>query len=260
MSLYQLKKYPQFLLKSKNQHGVHSPFVFELIHEVFSQDKVFYSFGEIERQRGKLLGNHNFIEVTDFGAGSQVMNSNKRKISDIAKHTLTTKKNAEILFRIANKFQPKTIVELGTSLGIMTAYLGKSCPDSTIYSLEGCPNICSQARVLLSNLSISNASIIEGNMDKTLPELLSKAGQIDFAFIDGNHRKEPTISYTKQLIEKSNESSIMVLDDIYWSEGMNAAWEELKQHSKVTLSIDIFDKGFLFFRKGIEKQHFYLRV
>ena len=97
-------------------------------------------------------------------------------------------------------------------------------------------------------------------MDETLSEKLEGTRKIDFAFIDGNHRKAPTLNYTNQIIKKSHSNSILILDDIYWSSEMNDAWEELKNHPQVTLSIDIFHKGFLFFRKGIEKQHFYLRV
>lgn len=260
MSLYQIKKYPQFLFKSKNQHGVHSPFVFELIHEVFTADKTYYAFEEIEKTRNILLNDHSLIDVTDMGAGSHQMKKNKRKVSAIAKYSLTPAKQAQILFRLANKFQPKHIFELGTSLGIMTTYFSKSCPNSQITSFEGCPNVSIKANEVFSELGINNVELIVGNMDETLSEKLEGTRKIDFAFIDGNHRKAPTLNYTNQIIKKSHSNSILILDDIYWSSEMNDAWEELKNHPQVTISIDIFHKGFLFFRKGIEKQHFYLRV
>lgn len=260
MSLYQLKKYPKFFLKSKNQHGVHSPFVFELIHEVFSNDKFFYCFEDIEKERKRLLQDPLWIDVTDLGAGSHHLKSAKRKIKAIAKHSLTPEKYAQILFRLANKFHPKNIFELGTSLGIMTAYFSKACSEAQVFSFEGCPNVSIKAKEVFTNLDLKNIELIVGNMDNTLENVLHKVETIDFAFIDGNHRKQPTLNYTKQMIKKTHPDSILVLDDIYWSSEMHEAWEELKNHPKVTLSIDIFHKGFLFFRKGIEKQHFYLRV
>lgn len=260
MSFYQAKRYPSFLMKSKNQHGVHSPFVFELLHEVFSSDKEFYAFADVQRARKRLLQDNTVIEVTDFGAGSHQMKGNERKICDIAKHSLTNKKQSEILFRIVNKFQPKNILELGTSLGIMTSYFSLSCPDSTITTLEGCPRISEKAKDLFEKMSLKNIELVSGNIDQTLVEVLKDISTVDFAFVDGNHRKEPTIEYTNLIIEKSNNDTIIVLDDIYWSSGMEEAWKELINHPKVTLSIDIFHKGFLFFRKGMEKQHFLLRV
>ncbi len=265
MSLYQFKQYPRFLLRSKNQHGIHSPFVFDLIHEVFSKDKRYYAFDEIENLRKNLLASNTKLVVNDLGAGSQRMKNSERSIGEIAKYSLTSAKYAQIIFRLALKFQPQTILELGTSLGITTAYLSKACPQSQIITFEGAPSIAQEARKNLQKLAIitgkkNKVSIILGNMDQTLTETLSSIETVDFAFIDGNHRKEPTINYAQQIIDKTRPNSILILDDIYWSSEMTEAWEELKNHPKVTLTIDLFEKGILFFREGIEKQHFYLRV
>jgi predicted O-methyltransferase YrrM len=83
---------------------------------------------------------------------------------------------------------------------------------------------------------------------------------VDFAFIDGNHRKEPTEKYFNELLAKTNNDSILVFDDIHWSREMEAAWDTIKNSPAVTCSIDLFFIGIVFFRKEFkEKQHFKIR-
>lgn len=260
LNLYQIKQYFRFRKLSKNQYGIHSPFVFNLVREVLHKGKNYYSFNEIESLRKALKKNKNTLKVTDLGAGSKVLKKKDRKISDIVSLSSSPPKFAQIIFRLANKFQPDSILELGTSLGILTSYLGKACPKASIIGFEGCSNIRAYAMQNMEKLHISNIEIIEGNMDQTLQKILESLPKVDFAVVDGNHTEEATLNYGRQLIEKCHEDSILVFDDIYWSEGMTNAWEALKKEEMVTLSIDLFKIGILFFRTGMETQHFKIRV
>ena len=249
-----------FTASSGKGHGVHSPFVFEFINEVLKNKKEYECYSIIEKQRQQLLQNEEVIEVEDFGAGSAVMKSNKRTIKNIAASSLKTKKFARLLFRIVQYYKPETILELGTSLGITTAYLAKGNQNATVFTCEGSSSIAAIAQKNFAALQIKNIELIQGDFAKTLQPLLTKTGKIDFAFVDGNHRKEPTAEYFSKLLNFSTPSTILIFDDIHWSEEMEAAWEKIKNHSSVTLTIDLFFIGLVFINPDFKvKQHFVIR-
>ena len=255
----QVSKYISHKIKAVSKHKVHSPFVFDLIVDVFENDNSYYAFPAVELIRKKLLLTKRTLTVEDMGAGSRVFKTNQRKIKDIVKHSAQEPKYAQLLFKLVNYYQSNTILELGTSLGLTTAYLAKARKKAKVYTLEGSPEICKAAKNTFKSLLVKNVQLAQGNFNETLPEALSQIAVLDFAFFDGNHEKKPTLDYFNQCLEKANESSVFVFDDIHWSDEMTEAWEEVKSHPKVTLTVDIFQFGIVFFRTGIEKQHFVLR-
>ncbi len=236
---------------------MHSPFVFDFIEHVLNDRKQYPVYQEIEQKRNALLRDNRVIVVEDFGAGSLHHSSFSRKVSRIAATSLKPKKYAQLLFRIVRYFQPASVVELGTSLGVTTAYLAAGNPAANVVSFEGSASIASIASTHLSLLQPSNVQLIQGDFNQTLPLFLANATSIDLVFIDGNHRKSPTLDYFTQCLHRSTDATIMMLDDIHWSAEMEAAWEEIKNHPAVTLSIDLFFIGIVFFRKDFKvKQHF----
>jgi predicted O-methyltransferase YrrM len=225
-----------------------------------NDDRSFYAYNTIEARRAALVKDSTVLTIEDFGAGSTVTKSNKRKVSDIAKSALKPKKFGQLLFRMANYYSSKTILELGTSLGITTSYLASGNLRGAVYTFEGAKEVAAVAKQTFAANEVKNIELIQGNFDLTLPKKLTTLPVIDLAFLDGNHRKEPTLRYFQQLLPKTNEDSILVFDDIHWSEEMEAAWEEIKQHPSVTLTIDLFFIGLVFFRKEQKvKQHFVVR-
>jgi len=262
-SAFQLaKKYIRYYVTASNGngHGVHSPFVFEFINNVLKDKKQYNCYAAIEKQRALLLQNNEVIAVEDFGAGSAVMKSNKRVIKNIAASSLKPKKFAQLLFRIVQYYQPATVLELGTSLGITTAYLAKGNEQAKVFTCEGSGTIAAIAKNNLSQLQIENSYLIQGDFAKTLPPLLNQIKKVDLAFIDGNHRKLPTLDYFNSLLNHSTASTILIFDDIHWSTEMEAAWNDIQQHAAVTLTIDLFFIGLVFLHPDIKvKQHFVIR-
>jgi len=262
-SRFQLfKRYLNYWLSAFNGkgHGMHSPFVFEFITNVLNDKAVYPEYDKVELLRNQLLNDTTILEVKDFGAGSVADKKSKRTVSSIAKNAAKPKKFGQLLFRMVKYYQPATILELGTSLGITTSYLSLAKPGARVITMEGAKEIAEVATRNFRNLEIRNIEIIEGNFDNTLSSIITHHSSVDFAFIDGNHRQEPTISYFQQLLTKANNDSILVFDDIHWSSEMEAAWETIKKHSAVTCSIDLFFIGIVFFRKEFkEKQHFVIR-
>ena len=241
-------------------HGVHSPFVFDFIKNVLNDhhSKPFYK--SIESRRKELLRNKDYIDVEDFGAGSGIVKTNKRRIDKIAASSLKPKKYAQLMHRMVAYYKPENILELGTSLGITSSYLASGHQKVQLNTFEGSSAIAAIAQQSFEKLSICNIKINQGNFDETLPQFLNTHPSLDLAFIDGNHRKEPTLRYFEELMKVANENTIIVFDDIHWSEDMESAWEEIKDHPSVTLSIDLFFIGIVLLKKEfLVKQHFTIR-
>lgn len=258
-NIFFLFKYLKYLLSAKTAHGIHSPFVFDLYNEVINKKGNYYSFDKIELLRTKLLISNKEIDVTDLGTGK----SGKRTISEIAERSLKNKKYAWLLFRIVNHFKPNTILELGTSLGISTAYLASSNPNAKVITIEGCPSISNEAKNNFASLGLNNIETVVGNFDNVLTsnlQHLTSNGNLDFVFFDGNHKKIPTLNYFKQCLEYAHNNSIFIFDDIHWSDEMENVWEEIKSHPQVLITIDLFFMGLVFFRKEQEKQNFVIRM
>ena len=249
-----------FILKSGNQHAIHSPFLFELYTQVITpRNEKNEDYLAIENRRKLLLSSKKSIQILDLGAGSRINKSNIRSIRSIAKNAEKPAKFGKLFYRLIKRFNAQTIVELGTSLGITTLYLAKAAPSATILSFEGCPETAKIAHENLSNTQIKNVEIVVGNIDNTLSKSLQPLEKIDFAYFDANHKYEPTLRYFKTCLPYAHNDSLFVFDDIYWSDEMKKAWEEIKSHPQVTLTVDLFWIGLVFFRKEQVKEHFKLR-
>jgi predicted O-methyltransferase YrrM len=258
-----IKSYLKFLLHSKNEHGVHSPFVFDLVTKCFYDNTKYPEYEVLKSYRKSLLENKNTIEVTDFGAGSRVFKSNTREISKIAKTAGITPKNAELLFRVVRYFQPKNILEIGTSLVLATSALSLGYKESKIITLEGCPNTQKQSQVQLQeqNSNFQNIEFVntkfEDYFENLKPETLNSKPQIfDLVYFDGNHSKKATLDYFEALLPTISNDSVWIFDDIHWSADMEEAWKTIKNHPKVTVTIDTFQWGIVFFRTEQNKEHF----
>lgn len=199
------------------------------------------------------------VGCIDLGAGSHVQNKTSKSIKEVVNSAAKPPKYAQLLFRLVDHFQPATILELGTSLGISSAYMAIANSKSKVTTIEGCEKIASVAKQNFKKSGLKNIEQIVGNFDEVLPEILKKTERLDFVFFDGNHRKEPTLNYFKQCLEKAVESSVFIFDDIYWSAEMKEAWQEIKKNERVTVSIDLFYMGIVFFRKEQVKEHFIIR-
>lgn len=256
------QKYLHYYLSAANGkgHGIHSPFVFDFIKNVLNDRKIYPAYKEVERLRALLLKDNTVLEVEDMGAGSALSNTKQRTVASIARNAAKRKKWAQLLFRIVRHYSPLNIVELGTSLGISTSYMALANIHARIITCEGSKSIARYAKRNFEALKLQQVALVEGNFDHTLQNVLSQLPQVDFAFIDGNHRREPTLRYFNEILTKTNSASIIILDDIHWSSAMESAWTSVRQHPSVSLTIDLFFFGLVFFNEDIKvKQHFTIR-
>ncbi len=257
--LRKLHRYLLFFFRSTNQHGIHSPFVYDFVTKCLYSKQEPSKFSQFVLNRKELLSNSLTIEVKDFGAGSSIFKNNIRKVSDIAKIAGISKKRGKLLMKIVSYFSSKNVLEIGTSLGISTTALALENTNGTVTTLEGCANTASIAEKQFEKLGIQNIELIVNPFNISLEKVVANK-TYDLVYFDGNHTKEATLYYFEMCLKTIHNESVFIFDDINWSGQMRSAWEQIKLHPSVTVTIDTFFWGMVFFRKEQAKEHFIVRV
>ncbi|MBN2347394.1 MAG: class I SAM-dependent methyltransferase [Bacteroidales bacterium] len=245
----------KFISYGKKGHGIHSPFVYSFIKHVLCDKKEYTEYGVVESIRKKLLENNTRLQIEDIGAGSFTFSHTNRKIKDLVKISSVSKKYGRLLFRIVQYFAPDTIIELGTSIGMSTLYLA-SGTRAELISIEKSKALQNIAIQNIEKAGLPNVRIISNSFAIALPEIIKTLSGNFLVFIDGNHRYLPTLEYFNQFASLANEKCIIIIDDINWSGEMRKVWKDIKNNPRVSVTIDLFFMGIVFFNKGITKQNF----
>lgn len=246
---------------------LHSPFIFNLYNSCIARQKPLPEFAPIEDLRKDLKQNKQVITQTDFGASGEQQPVKQKTIAQLASLHAKPARLGQLIYRLTAQYRYTHILELGTSLGITGSYIAKALQQHyqpaqvNFHTIEGSVEIASQARKNFEALQLHNyVRQMTGNFDEVLDPVLKAYEQIDLAFIDGNHRYAPTLEYFNKILPLCHNDTLLIFDDIYWSEGMTKAWEEIKAHPSVTVSVDLFFIGLVYFRKEQVKEHFKLRI
>lgn len=252
-------RYFRYYLTATNRHGLQGPFAFALNEAVFRSDNSEDVHASIEALRGEMLKDHSKINIRDFGAGFGGKNYHERTVSYVARHSAKPPKYARMLYRLVKHLQPAVIVELGTSFGISALYQAAGNPSATIYTLEGCPETAAKARENFKRFPHYKIEVVEGPFAETLPSLLERIPSVDYVYIDGHHRLEPTLQYAALCKPFLSPNAVVIADDINWSVEMQEAWQQLKADPFFTQSIDVFMMGMLFTSTDLSKENFVVR-
>lgn len=253
--IYQFLAFLRFYWSAVTKYQLHSPFVFGLANAVLEDRRWYYAFRDVEQLRLRMLSSDAVLEVQDFGAGG-ARGQNRRTLSYIVRQAGSSARQGRRLFRLAQWLAPKTMLELGSSVGISTMYLASAARNAHFLSLEGCPQTAEVARTNLSFLDLHHAAIRTGAFDETLLPALQSLNKVDLVYLDGNHRLAPTLQYFESCLPFAHDQTVFVLDDIHWSPEMQTAWQRIRQHKNITLSIDFFDFALAFVNPDFrEKQH-----
>ena len=257
MRLFKWLDYEVFARHEKG-HGIHSPFLYNLVIQVFDKKKeVPEEDRKIRQLRKKWKTSDARISYEDPGAGAG--GGRSRKISRLAKVSSTSEKYGHLLFRLVRRFQPEVILELGTCLGLGTQYLSAGNKNARIITLEGVPALANLAVMGFQELGRTNIELVEGRFEDALPVVLKSLEKLDLVFFDGNHTLEATLAYFDLCRAKAHDDTVFILDDIHWSKEMEEAWNRIKMYKDVTLAIDLFRMGLVFFRRELSKQNMVIR-
>lgn len=255
-TLHRLSEFLKYQKRAKTKYYLHSPFVYQFYLQVLEGGTTTET-AKIKTLRRKLLQTYDKIRIDDMGA---TPGSRELLVSSIAQTASMPERYGKVLFRLTKMQKPVTILEMGTCLGIGTSYMALAAPDAKVITMEGCDDLVRTAKKNFEELAIHNTSIVKGNFDDTLTGVLADISTLDLVFIDGNHRYEPTMRYFHQLMTKTHAGSVLIFDDIYWSEEMTLAWEEIKKDNRISLTIDIYRLGIAFLQSDkLAKEDFVLR-
>ena len=261
MDFHTVIKYLGYIIFSshKKGHGIHSPFVFNLVSNVFRNKIPSGVVLELENIRKQMISEKRVISVSDFGAGSVYSNKKMRKVSEIAVHSSIPGKYGSLLYRLSKEYGGDDILELGTSLGMSTMYLAAGSSSSTVHTIEGSPELSALAKENFSHTSLGNIISYTGTFDDVIDDLGKQKLVPGLVFIDGDHRKESVARYFSKMIRLGNSRTVIVLDDIHGSAEMGEAWEVIKKHPSVRITVDIFRMGLVFFREGVSRTDYIIR-
>ena len=249
-------------LKGKRWDSFHSPYLFRLMSFMANDEVRFEKFSAIEALRRKWLKNRTRIVRKDKGTGSLYSGKpDTESISAIAKHALSLPFQCRCMARLVHLEKPNVIIEFGSSLGISAAYLQSGNPSSVITTVEGDPEIAKLARTTFAELEMTGIRLVASTFEEFLASRQVNDRQIDLLFLDGNHNSSALLDYYEKLKSNFSANTIVLVDDIYWSQDMEQGWRKLIDMPEVTQSVDCFRFGMLFFRKEfLEKENHQIRL
>ncbi len=268
--IYRLLSWLQFHLTAWNTggEGVHSPYLFEWVRLIMSDKHRYYSWDAIEDCRRAMLVDKRELEFVDYGSGAEKIKNRKsiRRVCDIARGSLTRMKYAQLLSRLVNwlgsqlgdRDKGLIIVELGTSLGVTTAYLAMPDSRNRVLTYEGCCAVVEVAKENWRKLGVNNIQCVVGEIDTSI--LSRELGRVDVAFVDANHTCAGTREYFNVLANKVHEKSVIVIDDIHHSPEMECAWKDICADERVTSTMDLYQMGLVFFDKHYLHRNYKIRL
>lgn len=249
-----IKNIINYYRRARTIYKIHSPSLYDFATNVYDTSRRYYAFDRIEAFRYQLLHSKEVMTFKDFGTGKDGKSNYEVPVKEVARQSLSRKNQCRILFNMVNYYKPGKVLELGTSLGIATSYLASPSINTEVYTIEGNPASLRLAQRVWKRLGIRNITAVEGVFEEVLKDTLEEMGQVDFCFIDGHHRYEPTMDYYGTISPHLHHQSIVVIDDIYWSHEMHQAWQELSSRPEVKLAIDMFHSGVLFFNPAVKEK------
>lgn len=256
---HRIKSYIRYWLDAVNIHSLQAPFVYGFYKNALAKKpQEEKKYAAIEHIREKFKASPLTLRVHDLGAGSERAKDPVRRVADIASFGVTKRKYSQVMAQVIDYLDCKHIVELGTSLGINTLYLSLR-PNARVTTFEGSEALVDMAKALFKDQR-QDITVVAGNIDKTLPTFLERTNSLDFVYFDANHRYLPTIRYFDQCLAKSHDKTCFVFDDIHLSKEMEKAWQWIKSHYQVTLTLDLYQVGFVFINPELRKQHYVLEI
>ncbi|MFD2036578.1 O-methyltransferase [Belliella marina] len=256
-SAYPFFSYLEYWLVQEDKYSLQSPSVYKIYTGLLSyMDRQADADLDLEKIRTALLNDGQMLEIEDFGAGSKKLTNKSRKTSSVTKYSTSGRRFSQLYQYFCRLSPSEKNLELGTCVGINSRYLARACTAGELYTFEGSEALYLKAQ---EHPKEPNTNYILGKLSDSLPEILRKIGKVDFALIDATHTYLGTRSYFDTILPYLTEKSVLAVADIHWSRAMGLAWQEIKKHPQVSLSLDFFECGIVFFDKSLPKESYVLK-
>lgn len=208
-----------YKIRHHRGHGIHSPFVFNLITKVIEEKKPYYKYQDI-----------------------------KKHLTEFAEITEKTDKYNLLSFRLVGYFDAESILELGSGTGLNTLYL--TAPSSKVKCIcfEQSEQKRGIARKLYKNWDRDISFCEKG--------LFEAMGKQDCIYLDLTRYNADYEFVEKKLIPLVNEDSFVIVKGIRTNKAHQLLWRKLKLISGVTVSLDLYHMGILFFNPKLHKRNY----
>ncbi len=267
--LFFIFNYFIFKLKASNEHGVHSPFVFHLLTNVIYNKNEYYCFKNIANLKLQFVSSKNIFNwvknkfsLPNNTLGKNYSESDFRLINNtnqIYCHNKYSVKYSKLLFRLVNHFQPEHIIEIGTSFSIHSIYLASACSKTSLITIEQNAEIADVTKDKFKKINLINIEQKFGNIPTSIFEIFSRFSTLNFVCFNRGFCASETLNYFTLCLEKVSKDSIFVFCDIYASSSNKELWNTIKNNNRVSVTIDFFFMGIVFFHKEQAKQNFRIK-
>lgn len=233
---FRLGTYLHFISKATNQHGVHSPFVYDLAINCIYNHQRYEGYKSIKSYQQKI---------------APLFHETSRKTPQFSA------KKSKLLHRLACHFSPKIIIDHSYSTGQVAAALSSYKSVKTLYSSISSEKHTEDLKSLLRSTQQANIAFSPSAMDHFFS---TTDTSFDLAFLSSTDQAENSYKQYLKLLPSATEESILIIDNIYQSQATEKAWNAIKQHEQTRVTVDLFYVGVVFFRTAQVKQHFRLRI
>ena len=236
--------YWKYYWGAKTKYQVHSPFVFEFVEQILEDDRQYYYFNTIEGYRKQIYANKTSIEIN---------RTSGTPLHQLAKANAISSEMGRLLFKLVNKYQPKTALELGTGAGIATLYQCTPSKKMQLYSIEENFGLAKNIQHLLRKLGLQQVQFRAGLFEKNIPNILTRMPSIELVTVN----QLATKALMEKIINHCTKEAVLVLNYPHATKERLQYWKWLKKHPSVRLSLDLYKMGFAFFREEQkDKTHF----
>ena len=240
-------------IRYRKGFGVHSPFVFNLITKVIEERCGYYSFNEIELLRKQLLFRNEYITYPDRRNKGKMR---RRRIGEIVKREAIRPKHGALLFRLANYFKSKHILQLGPTMGLSTLYLTSYATDVRCIALESVPEFAAIAEQDYQKGARNPIDLRVGSYRQLLPKALEEMEQLDFVFFNTLYEPEDNLWLFNECIKHVHDGTLFVFEGIKENRKMRQLWHDVCLHPDVTVTLDLYSLGIIVFHKKLHKKDY----
>lgn len=258
VNLQALRSAARYAWRADTIYDIHAPLAYAFLGEVIEDRRHFYVHDDIEALRRRYASDDTLIELDDAGAGSQVRTARRSRVRDIASGSATPARLGRYLTSLVDWRGARRVLELGSNLGIGSCYLAAGMPfGGRLVTIDADPGMAAYAKTgLAQTVPLARADVVTGTFAERLPAALETLGRVDVAFVDGHHAEGPTKAYFEHIRAYCHADTVLVFDDIHWSSGMEAAWAWIREQPGVSLTLDLYRWGVVFFDPSVKSpQH-----